>query len=595
MGNNLPTSPKRPPPVPPKPHTSLKQRSHTIDNPHCFTSKSEQLYEIVEKNLNMLSDSKPIGTVVNEFSPHLPLCFAVSESMYGICEDRSLMEGQLLSVHFIKEMKVLVIKANQSGNEYTLPLCSSLMVSLLYNPEGKPDTAKKGYTFNEVEEVLNANPMPKIVCALTSFEDMEKNPVEKNDILFIQAISDYENSDCLLCTNMFSGKSLKVGKGCGGKFTTAAEKIKMPLTKLVEFISLPADVSFSSPSDGSIVLPQSAISSFYTILSEKEEKSVIVSTKYMSEESCTVETVEIFLSVSLEVQLVELPSKDLEKLRKESQMLYNNFRPSDVSKVICDLDSSINYVQTALYKAIRKGSWTDGVTLVRPKPPGLQTENKSDAAPIDDEEYIRMDEFQSEVEEYRSKITPNQKVLPAPSPKIPPSSNRPHGPVELQHSLSSPAGKQYSPVSHREYSPAGKQYSPVSHRDSPASYRHSPTTSYKHSPASYQHSPEMVPLNKMSTFPRSTMKTPAPRLPIRKTSDDETISPYMIATRKDGSNALEHERPYDYVKFSQNRDLQLMVLEKELQDMKREKEKSEYGSLNPVGKPACLADVGESL
>lgn len=531
MGNSGIKSPTKTnaPPIPPKPHT-YQNRSvgRDIDTPHCFTSTSEQLYEVVE-NAKMLSDPKPIGTLVAEFYSHLPLCFSVSESMYGICGDSSLLEGQLLSAHFVKEMKVVSVKARQTGVEYKLPVCSSLVASVLYDPEKKPDKSRRGYEFNGVASILKANPMPRMVCTLTAFEDLEGNLVEKNEILFIQTVSDYENSNCLICINVKSGKSLRMGESCTGKFTTAVEKMGISLSKVIEFMKLPVDVAFNSPADGSIALPPSALSANYTIENVKKEKSLIVSTKYTSETSCLIETVELFLSVSLDVQLVDLPSKELEKLRKETKMLYQRFQPFDVSKVICDLDSSINYVQTALYTAIRRDSWRDEVTIVRPKPPGLQNVAQAD----DEEEYIDMEDFYAD-------------------PGKPPS-----------HNLSSTPSVSIPSIL-------------------TASSKGSPVTETRNSP-------------KVSTFPRNVGKKPKQRQPIppnveprrvttRQHSEDLHVPPYLVAHRV-ATNTVDHERPYDYVKFS--KDIQLEALQKEVEQLK--KEKSEYQSFAVGTKAAVCA------
>ncbi len=393
MGNSSSNSPTRKaPPIPPRPHrnpsTSNSPRKRPAIKQYHFTNVSEQVYDVLN-NTKLVGDSKSIGALIEENSSHLPLCFSVSESLYGICEDKSLMEGQLLSIHFFKEMKVLEVKEKKSGSKYTLPISSSLLSSILYNPESKPDTAKKGYVFSEIDDLVNANPLPKIVCALDTFTDFKGNVVKQNDILFIQKLTEYQSIPSLFCTNVQTGISLIIGRGCEAKFTTATGKISMRLQKLLQFVKLPIDVTFNPPSDKSIVLPQSAMSSVYTIQEEKVEKSVIVSTKYTSESMCTIETIEIFLSVPVDVQLVNLPPKELEKLREETKSLHDKFQPSDVSKVICDLDSSINYIQTALYKAISVDGWRDTVKISDPKPPGLQIE--------EDVEYEDMDAFRNDL------------------------------------------------------------------------------------------------------------------------------------------------------------------------------------------------------
>ncbi len=386
MGNNTSKSPTGrndvPPPLPPKP---LKYQPE-------FTTISDKIYDVLNNDSVVMSDPKLIGDLVKEFSHHLPLCFSVSESMYGICGDRSLMETQLLSAHFMKTMKVVDVKVKQHGNEYTLPVCSSLLVSVLYNPEIKPERAKKGYIFNEMADIINANPMPKCVCVCDSFKDSENNLIKKNDILVIEKKVKHQGLDCILCTNIRTGKAFKINQNCSGKFHTAVDSITMSLNELIKRFDLPVDVVFKSPKDGSIVLPLSAMERVYTLCKVREEESLIVSTKYTSEDCSNSdslqETIEIFLSVPLEVQLVKLEPKDLESLRLETKGLYDIFQPSNVSKVICDIDSSINFVQTELYRAIRRDIWNDGVSIIKPLPPAVD----DDSSAVDDsDDYMDME------------------------------------------------------------------------------------------------------------------------------------------------------------------------------------------------------------
>ena len=429
MGNTSSKSPTRKvPPIPPRPHgTSNSPRQRPAIKQYQFTNVSEQVYDVLN-NTKLVGESKPIGELIEECSSQLPLCFSVSESLYGICEDKSLMESQLLSIHFFKEMKVLEVKEAKSGREYTLPISSSLLSSILYSPESKPDTAKKGYLFSEIDDLVNANSLPKIVCALNTFTDFMGNVVKQDDILFIQKVTEHQNIPSVLCTNVHTGISLIIGRGCEAKFTTATAKISMPLKKLLQFVKLPIDVTFNSPSDKSIALPQSAMNSVYTIQEEKVEKSVVVSTKYTSESTSTIETIEIFLSVPVDVQLVDLPPKELEKLREETKSLHDKFQPSDISKVICDLDSSINYVQTALYKAISVEGWKDTVKISDPMPPGLQ---------IEEDEYEDMDLFRNDLHnpiQHSPRTTPTFNH----SASLPLSLSTAASPSSLSHS---PSGK----------------------------------------------------------------------------------------------------------------------------------------------------------
>ena len=515
----------RPPPIPPKPNQLQGSKQKILGNDyHQQNFTKEQNYDTVDHR-KLLTEPQPIGELVRQCHSQLPQCFSISESMYGICEDRSLMEGQLLSVHFQKTMRVLSVKASQSGSEYTLPVSSSLGVSLLYNPDNKPDKSKRGYEFKEVVDLINADPLPQMICVLESFTDLNNRTLKEGEILFINKIKKVDESLCLVCTNVLTGESSLIGKTCATRFTTATDKIAMSLSKLLNYVKLPANVVFSSPPDGSIVLPSSALGGYYTIEQEREEKSVIASTKYMSEEDSSVETIEILLSLPLDVQLVELSSEDLEKLRIETQQLYDNFHFSHVNKVICDLESSINYIQTALFKALGGGpsgeDWKTGMSFQAPKRPGLQSEL------FHDDEYEDMELFN--LVSSSKQLLVGEKIGHLPNTPPPAAQTLPRLPPRKDSS-------------------------------------EPPTSTQRH-----RH-----PLPIPATASPSSIKS------IKSDSLPE-IQPYLIARQHEGDSELQHEKPYDYVKFSKGRDLELESLKKELTALKKENSKL-YDSLGGVAK-----------
>lgn len=555
MGNNCSNRDEgtAPPPIPPKPHiynnSLIRNQNPTSDNAGSNAKKGEQEYVVVNYEEKLVGDPKPIGELVAEFSTYLPMCFSVSESLYGICGESSLMEGQLLHVHFLKDMKVLLVRAKNSSVEYNLPLCSTVQISVLYDPNNRSLQAKRGSTFNKAADLMNAEPLPKIVCALVGLTDLRKNEIEANTILHIEQLHDEEDRKFLICSDADTGELFNIDETCEGKFTTAPDKIRMSISKVLGLVTLPIDVTVSSPVDGSIVLPSSALNCVYTIAELKEEKSVIASTKYTSEDGSKTsnQTIEIFLDVPIEVQLVELRSRDIEVLRKESRALHKNFHSSKVSKVICDLDSSINVIQTELYKAIKTSGSdsTDMITLHNPMAPGLRQDSEATLPPDDqiydtmgidgedDEEYVEMDTFK---QTQKSNTAPLPRKLPHVSPKI--------------------------------------KHSP----NIPSSLRQSPRPS------------KSLTTDSSLLIPGRFQKRP----PIQtKPAAADTIAPYLVARRQNNDDdSMTHERPYDYVKFSpESRDREIVALKKELERVRNENQ-NVYGQ-RPVsqGKRYIITNI----
>lgn len=264
MGNTC-SNGEEPPPIPPKPHLYQNANPPPSSHHHDVPCKPpEQEYVVVQYDKKLLGEPMTIGELVEENKTQLPLCLSVSDSLYGICGENSLMEDQLLHVHFLKEMKVLLVKAKSSNKEYNLPICSILEVSVLYDPNKRSLEAKKGLTFSRTEDLINAVPLPKIVCALVAFKDLNDKEIEAAAVLYIEELCNEEDKEekYITCVNFSNGESYKIDKTCESKFTTAPEKIRMPVDKMLERVSLPVDVTVSSPADSSIVLPGSALYSF---------------------------------------------------------------------------------------------------------------------------------------------------------------------------------------------------------------------------------------------------------------------------------------------------------------------------------------------
>ena len=515
-------TPSTPPSRPPKPPHLRRQRLvslpsdvYEISLPDDISDEDTCNYQIVNA-LDIVSPQMPLNELVDEFCSEFPACFSVSESLYGICENRSLMKGQQLNIHFLKEADAVNVKSN-SGMEYIVPLITSFGCSVLYNPENKIHTAKKGYTFNETKDLMNANPLPVMVCVTKAFNDTNNMAVEEGEILFLDKIKECEDSTkSLICTNVLSGKTRHIGELCETSFTTETEKIKLSLLKLMEYVSLPVNVVFHEPSDGSVKLPLYATVDYYTITDQHVEKSVIASTEYSNVSSTSVskEIIEIMLSLPLEVQLVRLAPCDTKKLRSETQELFEHFHPGQVDKVICDMFSSTNYIQTALFKAVSlEDNWRVGVKLHPPKPPDLST---------DSDEYEDMDSVL---------LPPVSKTnRTAPMHPYPPTASLP-----VQHSFP-------SYFSHLSSSPGVSPTMHIKSRTDPIS-------------SSFPSRPKMH-----SSYDETEKQ--------KQNSPPPEIVPYLVS-RQTTSGKVVAEKPYDYVKFSKNRDLELNVLQKQVLHLRK--------------------------
>lgn len=410
MGNTVqkPKSPDRPPPRPPKPrhlsgprydstssqasddsHIALTTDSQAPDLLLTLADRPDGIYSTVVKS-DLASESMTLAELVEMYGAHLPLIFSVSESLYGICEDNSLLEQQLLSIHFQKKTKIIDVEAS-FGAKYMIPINSSFECSPLYNPHGKLELAKQGYSFETVGDLMKAKPLPLMVHVdYTDHTDvLPEGRIAEGDILIlIRVVFDSERRKKLDCIDYKTKSPKLLSEGCCGQFSTRVSDLRFSLSEIEPHFTLPTSAIFYSPTDGSFKLPLYATVGCYTITNCRSIRSVIASTFYKKDDgTAIVDLMEILLDVPIEVQLVKLSEDQLQQLQQQTKPLFDTFHPSCLSKVITDQASSTNYIQTQLFKVIPKDDrWKAGVTLQPPHHPAT-------TLPIDDDDYEMMDQF----------------------------------------------------------------------------------------------------------------------------------------------------------------------------------------------------------
>lgn len=478
------------------------------------------IYETVDTT-DIQSESMPISVLVEEYGSQFPLRFSVSESLYGVCEESSLMEGQLLNILFEKETKVVQVRAN-TGAEYIVPLNSSLLFSILYNPQNKFETAKKGYLFPRVSDIMNASNVPQAVAVTKAFQchcNGEILLVLEGQILIINSVQHEDDSRKLMCTITKRNVNLLLDEDVIGNFTTTASMLKVHISEFIELVSLPVSVILQNSGNKQIQLPLHATVGSYTIVDQRIEKSVILSSKCGHKN----ELIEVLLSVPIEVNLVKTSEHQLQLLRKESQTVYNSFHPSKLSKVVIDSNSSMNYIQSMLFKVVPEdGTWTFGIKMFPPQPP-------STSSPVSvyndiDDDYIDMS-----IEEVL-RPSNNRPFLLAPSQNIPSS-----------RSLSAP----HTPIQALKTNPSNVPSSSVAIGKEDSCLRRPPIP-IPRSISSEELTPSDVSVDVSRTLPRQ-WHGPDP-------------VPYMIV-RESGKGSLIHETPYDYVRLSHEHEQKLTTVE----------------------------------
>ena len=327
----------------------------------------DELYSMVDDE-RLASEPMSLSQAMDEYGAQLPLMFAVSESLYGICETTSLMANQLLSIHAEKETKVIDVVTDW-GAQYMIPLTAMLECSPLYDPHGKFETAKGGYNFKTAGDLIQAGPLPFMVYVETTdhTNTQSESQVESGEILIVKQVVCHSNTQKRLeCVCYQSTTTKLLEESCIGNFTTSTAKLKFPLNNMIGLLTLPTPLVIYVPKDTEIQL---APEGKYTITNYRTVRSVIASSirHSMDRKESSIDIMEVLQDVPIEVQLVELSEKELRQLRLQTKSFCDGFHPSVLSKIVVSESSVTNAIQTQLFKHATEGDgWKVGTCLIPP-------------------------------------------------------------------------------------------------------------------------------------------------------------------------------------------------------------------------------------
>lgn len=172
------------------------------------------------------------------YSKRFPVRIKVAEGFYG-CTNHGTLSGQEeLVVLFEKRREVLRIKS-QSGKTYSIPLSSSIPISLLYDPHGNDAEALEGTTFSTVSDIKSASCLPKVVSATKAIESQDKNiSVSMNEILVLQNFAPLSGKLKVrsLPRDSQPSSAKELSLECKGEFTTKPRYTALYPSDIVNYV-----------------------------------------------------------------------------------------------------------------------------------------------------------------------------------------------------------------------------------------------------------------------------------------------------------------------------------------------------------------------
>ena len=385
-----------PPPLPPRPKSSClpppvpsraqnQQNSHTETNssrkkkselapklPRVFTTGAEgQIYDAVK-----VSPQLPLHEIMNKFTSDIPFRLSVCESIYGIGGENSLLDGELLDVHCLKETTVVHAVCTHSRKKLIIPINSSIQCSVMYNPVDNNEVVEIGFSFPTTSHLFKSHPLPQVVAVDKGFAGKKKaSSFVEGEVLVLKG---FDGRKKLRCISIPSNELKVLRESMKISFTTNVFKIKLYLSDVVQYLNFPVKAKIFH-TEKKI---QQQIRNPHTLTMVSSEQSLIAS--YHSRPGSIVE---ILANVSISFELIELEEDDRQQLFKKSKTILETFHPSHIKEVITDISPTKNKVQTTVFQCVQDGeAWKNGVTLTL-KPMVYPTQSISSQHLDSSEEY----------------------------------------------------------------------------------------------------------------------------------------------------------------------------------------------------------------
>ena len=406
MGQTKGKLPSQPPPLPPKP-PEFSEEAY-VDSP--FPD-----YELVPHKAIPIGPPMSLDDFVHEHHKKFPLLAQVSDSLYGVCEDRTLMEGQTFRAHFLKKTTIVDMCLEPLGPDITIPINSSFLFSVVFNPESNLRKAMDvGYSFHSARDIMSSGTRPTFVAVENSWSGMTfTSSVERGEILAVLGVvvSKGKEKKWLKCVSISKQQEKLLEEGCIGDFTTVPSLVQLRLSDICKYVKYPAQVLMYASKNLSTPVPAVLQGHVLTMKGQRKIESVVVSAMYGNkgnyastgiEPTSFTYLMEVFLSVEVDVQMLECPQEYRDEMTKRSCKLFENFEPSLVEKLVFDLSPVTNLTQLSLFKAIEYRKWKEGVELVQPlsvKPTSSYRPEVSITPPVGDTDSGRSSPDYEEVKE----------------------------------------------------------------------------------------------------------------------------------------------------------------------------------------------------
>ena len=269
----------------------------------------------------------------------LPLVISAHKSTN---ESTELQKGKKYEVYFKREATALNVKIALGACSYVVPLHSTFKFSVLYNPRRDHDlsTARRGYCFDTVAELMKTRPLPTVVYVGQRFSH-DGEAIKKGTLLLIKEIvtekHHFMKVKRLKCMKMGDSKEIYLKESCEGHFSTRESLLLFSMSALLKYFKPPISTSMYD-CEGKAPESQFKYKSG-CIISAKPSTlhSIIVSpvsslplpTSSVSSE-CTHQLIELFTSLPMEFNIVSITQEAKAQLNQKRSSILQSIAPENV-------------------------------------------------------------------------------------------------------------------------------------------------------------------------------------------------------------------------------------------------------------------------
>ena len=260
--------------------------------------------------------------------------------------------GTIYSFHFIKSTRVVHVQDNKGADLFSIPLNSSVQIGIVYPPILNSDNQICGdVTFKGGKELMAADPLPKIVRAVTAHAD--GNPVSsvaENELLIVKNIRGKSRPfgrQTLLVYSVDNNSSKMIRENCSSLFATRPEHV---LVYPVEFFAhyhdelpLKSVLKFDSNQQAAGDNPTFILATEVVTLASHGIARSVIATPHSGKLATAVKNSPVLeIPVDADVEVEKASIAESEELCAESLAIIRDFDPTRVSLCATPTNQKVN-------------------------------------------------------------------------------------------------------------------------------------------------------------------------------------------------------------------------------------------------------------